>query len=214
MRDMRGTGEKAGSVSADPEPVTSPLLPMEAQLVEALPEEPGWQFEPKWDGFRCLAFRAGDDVELLAKSGKPLGRYFPEIVAAVRSLPGARLRPRRRARHSASARRSPSMRCRCGCIPPRAASASSPPKRRPSSSCSICLMARRREPARRAADRAARRAGGVLRRRGRRRPGSASRPARATGARRERWLQKAGGALDGVIAKRLDGATSPASAPC
>ena len=63
---------------------------MEAKLVEALPEEAGWQFEPKWDGFRCLAFRADDDVELLAKSGKPLGRYFPEIVGLVRSLPDAR----------------------------------------------------------------------------------------------------------------------------
>lgn len=61
--------------------------PMEAKLAEALPEGPGWQFEPKWDGFRCLAFRAGDEVELRAKSGKPLGRYFPEIVALLRTLP-------------------------------------------------------------------------------------------------------------------------------
>ena len=43
---------------------------MEARLVDELPDEPGWQFEPKWDGFRCLAFRAGDQVELRAKSGK------------------------------------------------------------------------------------------------------------------------------------------------
>ncbi|MBV8937616.1 MAG: ATP-dependent DNA ligase, partial [Alphaproteobacteria bacterium] len=51
------------------------LPPMEARLVDELPEDPGWQFEPKWDGFRCLAFRAGDEVELRAKSGKPLGRF-------------------------------------------------------------------------------------------------------------------------------------------
>ncbi|MGH6831504.1 MAG: ATP-dependent DNA ligase, partial [Methyloceanibacter sp.] len=59
---------------------------MEAKLVTELPEEPGWQFEPKWDGFRCLAFRAGDQVDLRAKSGKPLARYFPEIVAFLKAL--------------------------------------------------------------------------------------------------------------------------------
>jgi ATP-dependent DNA ligase len=60
--------------------------PMEAKLVADLPDEPGWQFEPKWDGFRCLAFRAGKQVELRAKSGKPLGRYFPEVVAMLAGL--------------------------------------------------------------------------------------------------------------------------------
>ena len=57
--------------------------PMEAKVVDALPDGPEWQFEPKWDGFRCLAFKAGAEVELRAKSGKPLGRYFPEMVAAL-----------------------------------------------------------------------------------------------------------------------------------
>ena len=64
--------------------------PMEAKLVAELPEEPGWQFEPKWDGFRCLAFRAGDQVDLRAKSGKPLGRYFPEVVAMLMGLKPSR----------------------------------------------------------------------------------------------------------------------------
>jgi ATP-dependent DNA ligase len=63
---------------------------MEALLVDKLPAEPGWQFEPKWDGFRCIAVREGDEVALQAKSGKPLGRYFPEIVELVRSLPEQR----------------------------------------------------------------------------------------------------------------------------
>ncbi|MDB5442174.1 MAG: ATP-dependent ligase [Phenylobacterium sp.] len=63
------------------------LAPMEAKLVDDLPADPGWRFEPKWDGFRCLAFRAGDEVELRAKSGKPLGRYFPDVVAMLRALP-------------------------------------------------------------------------------------------------------------------------------
>ena len=54
--------------------------PMEALLAAELPEGDGWQFEPKWDGFRCLARRDGDEVTLTSKSGKPLGRYFPDVV--------------------------------------------------------------------------------------------------------------------------------------
>jgi ATP-dependent DNA ligase len=60
---------------------------MEAKLVAELPSEEGWQFEPKWDGFRCLAYRAGPDVELQSKSGKSLARYFPDVIAALRTLP-------------------------------------------------------------------------------------------------------------------------------
>src|SRR5690348_14863631 len=59
---------------------------MEARTASKLPEDPGWQFEPKWDGFRCIAFRAGDEVEIRAKSGKSLSRFFPEVVANLRSL--------------------------------------------------------------------------------------------------------------------------------
>ena len=62
------------------------IEPMEAKLVTELPEDKGWQFEPKWDGFRCLAYRAGREVDLRAKSGKPLARYFPEVVAMLASL--------------------------------------------------------------------------------------------------------------------------------
>src|SRR5580704_17841945 len=60
--------------------------PMEMRAVAELPPEPGWQYEPKWDGFRCLAFRNGNDVTLQSKAGQPLGRYFPEIVAALQRL--------------------------------------------------------------------------------------------------------------------------------
>jgi len=63
-----------------------PFSPMEALSVDQVPTGPEWQYEPKWDGFRCLIFRDGDKVELQAKSGKPLTRYFPEIVAATRAL--------------------------------------------------------------------------------------------------------------------------------
>ncbi|HEY4031619.1 MAG TPA: ATP-dependent DNA ligase, partial [Caulobacteraceae bacterium] len=68
-------------------PILLDLPPMEAKLVDALPTGPGWRYEPKWDGFRCLAFRAGDQVELKAKSGKPLGRFFPDMVQALKALP-------------------------------------------------------------------------------------------------------------------------------
>jgi ATP-dependent DNA ligase len=53
---------------------------MEAKLVGELPTGGDWQYEPKWDGFRCLAFRDGDKVDLMSKAGKPLARYFPELV--------------------------------------------------------------------------------------------------------------------------------------
>jgi len=70
-------------------PIPLDFEPMEAKLVDELPTGPGWRFEPKWDGFRCLAFRAGDEVDLRAKSGKPLARYFPDMVAALKALPAA-----------------------------------------------------------------------------------------------------------------------------
>ena len=57
----------------------TPVAPMEAMLAEELPNGPGWQYEPKWDGFRCIAARSAGEVELWSKSGKPLARYFPEI---------------------------------------------------------------------------------------------------------------------------------------
>ncbi len=69
-----------------PLPLHPPFPPMEAALVDEIPAGENWQYEPKWDGFRCLAFRSGDDVELQSKSGQPLARYFPELVEMLRSL--------------------------------------------------------------------------------------------------------------------------------
>ncbi|HZO94749.1 MAG TPA: ATP-dependent DNA ligase [Candidatus Baltobacteraceae bacterium] len=60
--------------------------PMEMRAVAEVPDGPQWQYEPKWDGFRCLAFRDGREVTLQSKAGQPLGRYFPEIVAALERL--------------------------------------------------------------------------------------------------------------------------------
>src|SRR5215218_595512 len=69
-------------------PLNPPLPPMLARLTRELPLD-GYVYEPKWDGFRCLVFRDGDDVDLRSRHGRPLARYFPELVAALRALPDA-----------------------------------------------------------------------------------------------------------------------------
>ena len=70
-----------------PIPLDQPV--MEADTVAEIPVGDEWQFEPKWDGFRCLAFRDGGEIELRSKSNKPLGRYFPDVLETLGSL-GAR----------------------------------------------------------------------------------------------------------------------------
>lgn len=69
-----------------PLPIKPLFPPMEALLVSEIPAGEHWEYEPKWDGFRCLAFRDGDAIELQSKSGQPLGRYFPEIIEALLKL--------------------------------------------------------------------------------------------------------------------------------
>jgi ATP-dependent DNA ligase len=71
-------------------PIRPPYAPAEAKSVGEIPSGPGWLYEPKWDGFRCLAFRRSKQVLLQSKAGQPLGRYFPEIVAALAELPHER----------------------------------------------------------------------------------------------------------------------------
>jgi ATP-dependent DNA ligase len=71
-------------------PLTYPLAPMEARSVDELPEGAGWQYEPKWDGFRCLAWKDGATVRLQSKAGKPLNRYFPDVVETVAGLGAGR----------------------------------------------------------------------------------------------------------------------------
>jgi ATP-dependent DNA ligase len=67
-----------------------PVRPMLAKAVETLPEQPGLVFEPKWDGFRCIVFRDADEVELGSRNERPLTRYFPELVDALRAQLPAR----------------------------------------------------------------------------------------------------------------------------
>jgi ATP-dependent DNA ligase len=116
-------------------PIPLNLAPMEATLVDDLPAGPGWRYEPKWDGFRCLAFRAGDKVELKAKSGKSLGRFFPDMVEVLQALPVDRfvIDGELIIAVAGSSRSTP---CRPGCIPPRAGCAGWPPSIPRASSCS------------------------------------------------------------------------------
>jgi ATP-dependent DNA ligase len=65
-------------------PVPPPVAPMLAKAATKLPTGEGFYYEPKWDGFRCIVFRDGDDVELGSRNERPLTRYFPEVVAAVK----------------------------------------------------------------------------------------------------------------------------------
>jgi ATP-dependent DNA ligase len=67
-----------------------PFPPMEARSVEEIPIGEDWQYEPKWDGFRCLAFRDGTEIHLQSKAGQPLARYFPDVVTALSQLEAKR----------------------------------------------------------------------------------------------------------------------------
>ena len=62
------------------------MLAMEARSVDSLPRGVEWQYEPKWDGFRCLLIRSGDRVRMQSKSGRDLARYFPEVVVVAKSI--------------------------------------------------------------------------------------------------------------------------------
>jgi ATP-dependent DNA ligase len=67
-------------------PVMPPVAPMLAKAVHAVPPGPGLLYEPKWDGFRCVVFRDGDEVELGSRNDRPLTRYFPEMVEPLRQV--------------------------------------------------------------------------------------------------------------------------------
>ena len=67
-------------------PISTGFAPMEADAARDIPSGSEWQYEPKWDGFRVLAFRDGEHVELMSKANQPLARYFPEVVAALAGL--------------------------------------------------------------------------------------------------------------------------------
>ena len=84
-------------------PVRPPVSPMLAKLTRELPDG-DYLYEPKWDGFRAIVFRDGDDVEIGSRNERPLTRYFPELVDALRDAPPGALRRRRRDRDRDRAR--------------------------------------------------------------------------------------------------------------
>jgi ATP-dependent DNA ligase len=67
-------------------PISPPFAPMEALPVRDIPSGTYWQYQPKWDGFRCLIFKEGKNIELQSKKGESLNRYFPDLVTAVQQL--------------------------------------------------------------------------------------------------------------------------------
>ena len=69
-----------------PLPLRPPLKPQLAKTAKELPEGEGWRYEPKWDGFRTIAFKDGDDVHLQSRNGRPMNRYFPEVVEQLAAL--------------------------------------------------------------------------------------------------------------------------------
>jgi ATP-dependent DNA ligase len=85
-RGAKATRKRAAKPKRAKPGVPLDIAPMEAKPVDELPTGDNWQYEPKWDGFRCIAFRNDDDVVLMSKSGKSLTRYFPEVVQALLEL--------------------------------------------------------------------------------------------------------------------------------
>ena len=191
-------------------PLAYCYAPMEARSLPSCPQGKEWQYEPKWDGFRCIAFKDGAKIELRSKSGKPLTRYFPEVVESLAALKAPRVRARRRDRRAEWRARSRSTRCCSAFIQPRVASRSS--RRETSGAVRRVRSARGREE-RRSHRTSARRSGGRARRRSSRstraRDNVESRRRVAGHDAESEWRAsgwKVAKGLDGVIAKRLDAA--------
>ena len=93
-------------------PIDLPVAPMLAKAIPSVPDADavagGFSYEPKWDGFRCIILRDGDEVELASRGSKPLTRYFPEVVESVRRHLPPRVRRRRRDRRAGRASPAPS----------------------------------------------------------------------------------------------------------
>ena len=175
--------------------------PMEALLAAELPDGDGWQYEPKWDGFRCLARRDGDEVTLTSKSGKPLARYFPEVVEMLGELKANAVPARWRTDH-------PGWRCplfRCAPAAPAPGGKPRPQAREGDASRTDGVRSlgggRQSLSGLPLSERRARLEHFFRKNRA---PGLHLSPMTCDRASRLRWLERSGGALDGVIAKRAD----------
>src|SRR6202043_3034009 len=85
-----GVARRRGDLGIVHPPVTPPVLPMLAKRIDELPAGQTWIFEPKWDGFRALIFRDGDEILIQSRDAKSLNRYFPELLAPLRAQLPAR----------------------------------------------------------------------------------------------------------------------------
>src|SRR6202158_6543851 len=72
-------------------PIPLNMEPMLSAPGDGIPKGDSWEYEPKWDGFRTLVFRDGDNVELVSRGARPMTRYFPEVLPAFRSLKADKL---------------------------------------------------------------------------------------------------------------------------
>jgi ATP-dependent DNA ligase len=72
-------------------PLAPPIAPQLAKSAKELPDGDGWVYEPKWDGFRTIVFREGEDIYLQSRNGKPMNRYFPEVIEALALMNSQRL---------------------------------------------------------------------------------------------------------------------------
>ena len=197
----RRSARRAGARSL---PIAPPFPPMEALSVDELPAGPGWQYEPKWDGFRCIVFRDGDEIALQSKSGEALGRYFPEIVDAVDAVAARRfvLDGELVVRRSGSA----SFDDLLMRIHPAESRVTKLAAEHPAELVVFDLLVDERGNSlveRSLAERRARLEPFYSRHLKRHRSFHLS-PATTRVAEARRWLERSGGALDGVIAKRLD----------
>ena len=102
-------------------PIALPIKPMLAKLAREIPAGDGWLFEPKWDGFRCIVARDGDELELTSRNERPFTRYFPELARAAAGGAARAVRRRRRDRRrpTATATASTSTPCSSGSTRPR-----------------------------------------------------------------------------------------------
>lgn len=191
-----------GGTSSGPIPLN--FAPMEARTLEELPAGEAWQYEPKWDGFRAIVFRDGEDIRLQSRSGKPLARYFPDVLEAVRGVRARRFVLDAEIVIPVAGRLSfDELLMR---VHPAASRVKMLAERHPAMLVVFDLLADERGRALIGATLAARRpalekfaakyltAGGAIR----------LSPATREIATARRWFASAGGNLDGVIAKRID----------
>ena len=183
--------------------------PMEARSVARLPDEPGWQFEPKWDGFRCLAFKSGDDGRAAVQVRQAARPLFPGDGRRGAGRQGDRIRARRRVGDRRSTARCRSTRCRTGCIRPKAASASCAAATPAALILFDCLATKRRGSLLQApfADRRA--ALAAMLQTLHAHDQFRLTPATADIGEAQAWLDRVRGDVDGVVAKRVDGPYQP-----